>query len=225
MVELQNVKFVLTDIEGTTSDIDFVKKVLFPYSAREMRNFISSNKNNPDVRASLRETGFATDDEAITQLLDWIRDDVKHPALKSLQGKIWEKGFKTNVFKAHAYDDVLPALQGWQAQGLRLGVYSSGSVKAQHLFFEYNEKGNLLPYFESFFDLEVGGKRETKSYAKIATQLGLVASTIVFLSDIVEELDAAREAGLQTVHLLRPGTAEQMRHPVAHAFNEILIRT
>lgn len=224
MVELQNVKYVLMDIEGTTSDIAFVKNVLFPYSAREMRNFISSNKNNSEVRACLKETGCHSDDAAIDQLLTWIREDVKHPALKTLQGKIWEKGFKANVYKAHLYDDVLDAWQKWKAEGLRLGIYSSGSAKAQHLFFEYNEKGNLLSYLENFFDLEAGGKREVASYRKISEKLNLPSDQIVFLSDIVEELDAAREAGLKTVHIVRPGTAEQSRHPAARAFNEILIR-
>lgn len=224
MAEFKNVKYVLMDIEGTTSDIAFVKNVLFPYSAREMRNFVSSNKYNSEVRACLKETGRHSDDEAIDQLLTWIREDVKHPALKNLQGKIWEKGFKSNVYKAHLYDEVLDVWKDWKSQGLRLGIYSSGSAKAQHLFFEYNEKGNLLSYLENFFDLEVGGKREVTSYRKIAESLNLPVNQILFLSDIVEELDAAREAGLQTVHILRPGTVEQDRHPRARAFNEILIR-
>lgn len=224
MVNFENVKYVLMDIEGTTSDIAFVKNVLFPYSAREMRNFVSSNKNNPEVRACLKDTGCHSDDEAVAQLLKWIREDVKHPALKTLQGKIWEKGFKANVYKAHLYDDVLGAWESWKSDGLRLGIYSSGSAKAQNLFFEYNEKGNLLSYLENFFDLEMGGKREVKSYRQISERLKLPTDQIVFLSDIVEELDSAREAGFKTVHIVRPGTAEQNRHPSAQTFNEILIR-
>lgn len=225
MVELKDVNYVLMDIEGTTSDIAFVKNVLFPYSAREMRNFISSNKNNPEVRACIKETGKASDEEAALQFLEWIREDVKHPALKTIQGKIWDKGFRSNVYKAHLYDDVLPAWKVWKEQKLRLGIYSSGSVSAQKLFFEFNEKGNLLSYLENFFDLEMGGKRESSSYEKIATRLEVQPNKIAFLSDIVEELDAARAAGFKTVHILRPGTAEQSRHPVAKGFNEILIRS
>ncbi len=224
MVELENVKYVLMDVEGTTSDIAFVKNVLFPYSAREMRNFVSSNKNNSEIRACLKETGRGSDDEAIDQLLTWIHEDVKHPTLKNIQGRIWEKGFKTKVYKAHLYDDVVGAWETWKSAGLRLGIYSSGSVNAQHLFFEYNEKGNLLSYLENFFDLDVGSKREVNSYRTIAKKLNLAASEIVFLSDIVEELDAAREAGLKTIHVVRPGTPAQDRHPQVQTFNEILIR-
>lgn len=225
MVELKDVKYILMDIEGTTSDIAFVKNVLFPYSAREMRNFISSNKHNSEVRACVKETGKTSDDEAVEQFLEWIRNDVKHPALKTIQGKIWDKGFRSNVYKAHLYEDVLPAWKLWKEQNLRLGIYSSGSVAAQKLFFEFNEKGNLMSYLENFFDLEMGGKRDVSSYQKIAKRLELPATEIVFLSDIVEELDAARDAGCKTVHILRPGTAEQTKHPVAKGFNEIRIRS
>src|SRR5688572_26639630 len=119
------------DIEGTTSDISFVKEVLFPYSAREMRNFISTKRTNPTVRECLKQTGAADDDGAVEQLLTWIREDVKHPALKTLQGMIWEKGFKDDAFKAHLYPEVEGCWQNWRAQGLRLGIYSSGSVAAQ----------------------------------------------------------------------------------------------
>lgn len=227
MVELQNVRYILMDIEGTTSDIAFVKDVLFPYSARELRNYVSSNKNNPEVRACinhvLEETGKETDEDAISQLLEWIRSDVKNPALKVLQGKIWQKGFESNTYKAHLYDEVLPAWQRWKSEGIRLGIYSSGSVKAQHLFFEHNEKGNLLSYLENFFDLKIGSKRDATSYREITARLGLPPDEILFLSDVPEELDAATFAGLQALQVVRPGTTPDTQHRTVSGFNEILI--
>jgi len=73
----------------------------------------------------------------------------------------------------------------------------------------------------------MGGKRETQSYRNILAELqkthaGLNAKEVLFLSDIKEELDAAKEAGMQTVWLLRdsdiPADAE---HKAVKSFAEI----
>lgn len=225
-IEYSNIRYILTDIEGTTSDIAFVKNVLFPYSAREMRNFISTHRHQPAVQSALKDTGAANENAAITQLLEWIEKDVKHPALKTLQGLIWKKGYETGAYRAHMYSDVEPALKSWKQSGLKLGVYSSGSIAAQKLFFKHSVNGDLLDLFSDHFDLEVGSKKDVKSYSLIFKRLkeqGAVQSPeqILFLSDVPEELDAAKECGFQTAQLVRPGTQPSARHPVTPDFSSI----
>ena len=193
----------LTDIEGTTSSISFVKDVLFPYARRALPGFVREHGHEPEVRRWLDqvavENGGMCQDEMIVETLQgWIDEDRKHTALKALQGGIWEAGYRDADFTAHIYPDAAPALRGWYESGLPLYVYSSGSVPAQKLFFGFSDAGDLSPLVSGWFDTEVGGKREADSYRRIVQAIGVPAGEIRFLSDVVEELDAAREAGLQT---------------------------
>lgn len=195
---------ILTDIEGTTSSISFVKDVLFPYARRELPRFVRERGGEPEVRRWLdvvaTEHGAICSDEVIVETLQgWIDQDRKHTALKALQGLLWLDGYRNADFTAHLYPDVAEALHRWHDAGLTLAVYSSGSVAAQKLFFGNSDAGDLLLLFSAFFDTEVGGKREAASYTRIVETLGRTTGEIVFLSDVVEELDAAREAGLSTV--------------------------
>lgn len=197
-------RVILTDIEGTTSSISFVKDVLFPYARRALPEFVAARRGDPQVRRWLdtvaTEHGSICSDEVIVETLQgWIDQDRKHTALKALQGMIWESGYHDADFTAHIYADAAPALRQWQAQGLPLYVYSSGSVPAQKLFFGHSDAGDLTPLISGWFDTEVGGKREADSYRRIAAAIGEDPAQILFLSDVVEELDAAREAGLRTV--------------------------
>lgn len=200
-------RLVLTDIEGTTSSISFVKDVLFPYARKALPDFVRTHGNRPEVRRWLdvvgEEVGARDDAAIIATLQRWIDEDRKHTALKALQGLIWEAGYQSRDFRAHIYPDAAPALAAWHQAGLKLAVYSSGSVPAQKLFFGNAEAGDLLPLFSAFFDTEIGHKREAASYRRIAEALALPAAEILFLSDVVEELDAAREAGMQTCLLDR----------------------
>ncbi|MET0717861.1 MAG: acireductone synthase, partial [Pseudoxanthomonas sp.] len=166
----------------------------------------------------------------VSTLQTWIDEDRKHTALKALQGMIWGDGYKTADFTAHIYADAAIQLQAWHAAGIPLYVYSSGSVPAQKLFFGHSDAGDLTPLFSGWFDTEVGGKREAGSYETIAGRIGLQASEILFLSDIVEELDAARVAGMQTVLVDRredypqPREGEAARgHPRVTSFADILL--
>ena len=153
------------------------------------------------------------DDAMIVEVLQgWIDEDRKHTALKALQGMIWADGYRNAAFSAHIYPDAAPALRQWHAAGLPLYVYSSGSVPAQRLFFGHSAAGDLTPLFAGWFDTEVGGKREADSYRHIAGAIGRPAGQILFLSDLVEELDAARDAGLQTVLVDRREDYPQPRH-------------
>jgi len=208
---------LLTDIEGTTSSISFVKDVLFPYARRALPGFVAARGRDPGVRKWLDavaiENGGICHDAMIVEVLQgWIDEDRKHTALKALQGMIWADGYRNADFSAHIYPDAAPVLRQWHATGLPLYVYSSGSVPAQRLFFGHSDAGDLTPLFAGWFDTEVGGKRDVDSYRHIAESIGLPPGEILFLSDIVEELDAARDAGLQTVLVDRREDYPQPRH-------------
>lgn len=229
-------KAILTDIEGTTSSISFVKDVLFPYARRALPGFIREHGKEPEVRrwldAVADEHGSICDDAVIAETLQgWIDQDRKHTALKALQGMVWEAGYRDADFTAHIYPDAVPALRQWHAAGLPLYVYSSGSVPAQKLFFGHSDAGDLTPLFSGWFDTEIGGKRDATSYARIATAIGIQPDDILFLSDVVEELDAARDAGLATVLVDRrqdypaPRTAATGNgHTRVESFDRITIR-
>lgn len=203
------VSAVLLDIEGTTSSIAFVHEVLFPYARRALPDFVREHAGEPAVRAELDATAAAAgidsgDLDAISAtLLAWIDEDRKATPLKSLQGMIWEAGYRSGAFRAHLYPDTLPAMQAWHAAGLPLYIYSSGSVRAQRLFFEHSDAGDLRHLLSGYFDTGSGAKREAQSYHNIAGTLELPPECILFLSDVPEELDAARAAGVQTIWVIR----------------------
>lgn len=226
------VRYILTDIEGTTTSISFVHDVLFPYSSAHLPQWVRDHADEDRVQAALaqvrdtasREMGLEEPrlNECIGLLMQWIAEDRKHSALKALQGYIWKEGYTSGAFTSHIYPDVAPALERWKRAGLTMGVYSSGSVDAQILLFGHTSEGDLKPYFSDYFDTAVGHKREQKSYENICTALGNAAGEILFLSDVPEELDAAKAAGMQTIQLIRPGTVPTDRHPTAASFLEIL---
>jgi len=199
---------ILTDIEGTTSSIAFVKDVLFPYARRELPRFVREHGTEPEVRRWLdavatESGGICGDDVIVETLQGWIDQDRKHTALKALQGMLWRDGYARGDFRGHIYPDAADALRSWHAAGQTLAVFSSGSVDAQKLLFGHSEAGDLSALFSGWFDTQVGHKREADSYRQIAAALGRKPQDILFLSDIVEELDAARDAGLQTLLLDR----------------------
>lgn len=204
------IRAIVTDIEGTTSSISFVKDVLFPYARKRLPAFIETHGDLPEVQHWLheaaKEAGLieASRQEVIELLLRWIDEDRKSTALKALQGMIWKEGYEAGDYRAHVYPEVASRLHAWRADGLHLYVYSSGSVPAQKLFFRYSDAGDLTPMFAGYFDTETGPKREQASYEKIAAAIGERPEHVLFLSDIPEELDAARAAGLQTGWLVRP---------------------
>lgn len=220
------IRAVVTDIEGTTSSLSFVKDVLFPYSRSRMAAFIASRQDDPAVRRHLddarTEAGGNPDDAAlVAQLLRWIDEDKKITPLKALQGLIWEAGYEKGELVGHMYDDAVQALRRWHAQGIRLYVYSSGSVRAQQLIFGYTQYGDLTPLFSGYFDTNVGHKRERSAYEKIVRDIALPPAEILFLSDIQEELDAASAAGMQAIQLVRHGELPQSGHRVVRSFDEI----
>ena len=223
------IKAIVTDIEGTTSSLSFVHDVLFPYARQHMAEFVRHHADDPAVATLLKdvqgEVGRELDlDAVIAQLLDWIKQDKKITPLKALQGMIWEAGYQQGAFTGHVYDDAVAYLQKWHAQGIRLYVFSSGSVKAQQLLFGYSDAGDLRPLFTDYFDTRIGNKRETPAYETICHTIGLPATEILFLSDIKEELDAARQAGMQTCWLLRDGDIDaSAAHTQVQNFSQIVL--
>ncbi len=223
------IKAILTDIEGTTSSLSFVKDVLFPYAREHMAEFIRAQASDPQVRAQLdalgEEAGQPLDDErAIAQLERWIDEDRKITALKALQGMIWEAGYRNGDFTGHIYEDAVRNLRAWHEVGIKLYVFSSGSVQAQKLLFGYSDAGDLTPLFSGYFDTRIGAKREAPAYHAIAQRIGLPAKSILFLSDIRAELDAAREAGMSTTWLVREGRLDAApAHRQVSDFDEIVL--
>jgi enolase-phosphatase E1 len=223
------IRAIVTDIEGTTSSLSFVKDVLFPYARQRIGAFVREQAAQPGVRAQLAAVSTAvgrtlTDDAAVAQLIRWIDEDQKITPLKTLQGMIWEAGYRNGAFQGHVYEDAARRLREWKDQGLALYVFSSGSVHAQKLLFGYSAFGDLTPLFSGYFDTTIGAKRETGAYRHIAESLGLPAGEILFLSDIREELDAAQAVGLHTCWLVRDGAAPaNPPHPVARNFSEITL--
>jgi enolase-phosphatase E1 len=175
---------ILTDIEGTTSSIAFVTDTLFPYARARLREHVATH---PDEAEGV----------PVETLERWIDEDRKEPVLKAIQGRIWREGYERGELKGHIYPDAAAALRRWKAAGLRLYVYSSGSVEAQRLIFGHSEAGDLTPLFDGYFDLGIGSKLEAESFKRIAGEMELAPGDILFLSDNPKEVDAARGAGMQ----------------------------
>ena len=222
------IKAVVTDIEGTTSSLSFVKDVLFPYARAHLATFVRDHAQDAGVALQLdavrREAGdpALSQEAVIAQLVAWIDQDRKITPLKALQGMIWENGYRNDDFQGHIYADAEQALRDWQASGLALYVYSSGSVQAQKLLFAHTGFGDLTPLFDGYFDTTVGGKQDTGSYRAIAAAIGVAPEEILFLSDIRAELDAAAAAGCRTVWLVRDDSPDpQAAHYQVRDFREI----
>ena len=220
------IRAVLLDVEGTTSSVQFVYEVLFPFARRELTDFLRRRWGDADVaRACAMMAGDNTTQESVAaEAIRLMDGDVKATGLKELQGLIWQEGYAAGRLTSHVYPDVPPALRRWSKQGLDLRIFSSGSVAAQKVFFAHTEAGDLLPLFHGHYDTTTGPKREAESYRRIAADMKLPTTAILFLSDVLPELDAAAEAGMRTCLVVRPGnspvTAEH-RHPVVTDFGQV----
>ncbi|MBS7455878.1 acireductone synthase [Coralloluteibacterium stylophorae] len=194
---------ILVDVEGTIGSISFVRDTLFPYARQALPAFVRARGGEPEVRALLdsvaAEIGTTSDGTIIETLQGWIDADSKHTALKALQGLIWRDGYASGAYVAHLYDDAVAKLREWHDAGHPIHVYSSGSVEAQRQFFAHTAAGDLTGIVSGHFDTGVGAKREVASYRAILAELGVHGEAVTFVSDVVEELDAAREAGMATV--------------------------
>lgn len=223
-------KSIICDIEGTTSSISFVKDTLFPYALKNVEEYLKTHWNEDATKtvvAALREqaeedkkaevegalTIPAGDSEDIipdiVKYVEWQTSrDAKTGSLKTLQGLVWAKGYKDGSIKGHVYEDVSKALEQWTESGRKVYIYSSGSVDAQKLLFEHSEQGDLVKYLAGHYDTKIGAKTEKDSYEALLKNIEATAEEALFLTDVVAEAKAAKEAGLNVVVLDRPGNAE-----------------
>ena len=209
-----------------------MKDVLFPYASKNLPDYIRQNHDQAIVREQLiqvAEDGLRSleDTEAlIDTLLSWIKQDLKKTPLKALQGHVWRYGYEQGHFKGHLYEDAFQCLNEWNNQNLRLGVYSSGSVEAQKLLFAHSVFGDITSLFSNHYDTRIGHKREPSAYKNIVNDLKQLnyidtASNVLFLSDVVAELNAAQQSGMKTVELRRDEQASSSSHQSVSTFTEI----
>ena len=234
-------KVVLLDIEGTTSAIDFVHTTMFDYARNNLEDFLVSSfetketiealevfaqdEKQPSLAAFL--VGASSKAEKIDRIVNLasqrMKEDSKATGLKALQGMVWRKGFNNGELKGHIYNDVPDAFNRWKKSGITIAIYSSGSILAQKIYFANTIFGNLGTLISNHFDTTSGPKRISSSYENITNILNAKAGDILFLSDVTEELDAAKAAGMATGLLIRPGNkpAGNNDHIAYHDFNTL----
>lgn len=231
------IRAILLDIEGTTTPIAFVHDVLFSYAREhagdylaqhysELKNDIAqlSEEHARDVSSGTQPPPLTDDPASIASYVQWLIDrDRKSTGLKSLQGKIWREGYEAGTLKAQVFDDVRPAFERWRNAGIRISIFSSGSALAQQLLFAHTNVGDLTNFISDYFDTNIGAKADAESYRRIAAALNLPPHEILFISDVVTELEAAAEAGMKTRLSIRPGNQPQPdpdRFEIIHTLDE-----
>lgn len=234
-------KVVLLDIEGTTSAIDFVHTTMFDYARNNLEDFLVSSfetketiealevfaqdEKQPSLAAFLVGTSSKAEkiDRIVNLASQRMKEDSKATGLKALQGMVWRKGFNNGELKGHIYNDVPDAFNRWKKSGITIAIYSSGSILAQKIYFANTIFGNLGTLISNHFDTTSGPKRISSSYENITNILNAKAGDILFLSDVTEELDAAKAAGMATGLLIRPGNkpAGNNDHIAYHDFNTL----
>jgi enolase-phosphatase E1 len=229
-------RVVLLDVEGTTTPVDFVYRVLFPYAQARVAAFLEAHSAEPEVAADVEALRAENErdllagrtppawEEGPAAYTGWLTEqDRKLTALKSLQGRIWAEGFARGELRGQVYPDVPPALRRWSAAGRKVAIFSSGSVLAQKLLFAHTNHGDLTGFLAAYFDTTTGPKREADSYTSIAGAMGQAPESVLFVSDVAQELDAARSAGLQTALCARPGNLEVPpgSHALIHSLSEV----
>jgi enolase-phosphatase E1 len=231
---LDNVRGILLDIEGTTTPIAFVHDVLFSYARDHVREFLLTNADKEEVRADIALLHDEHADDVnqdrnppplVADYVEWlIALDRKSTGLKSLQGKIWRQGYQDGTLKSQVFADVAPAFERWHQRGMSINIFSSGSVLAQKLLFAHTEAGDLTRFIDDYFDTNVGKKGDAESYRRIAEKMKLSPTEILFISDVIDELNAANDAGMKTLLSIREGNAPQdnvKQHPQIHSFDQI----
>jgi enolase-phosphatase E1 len=230
---------VLLDIEGTTTPIEFVHKTLFGYARARLNEFLQRHWRDSEVGSDVARLKAEHSTEsaepapppwrdeasAVVAYLHWLMDrDRKSTGLKSLQGKIWEEGYRAGELKSEVYPDVLPAFERWRNEGIDIAIFSSGSVQAQRSLFGNTAAGDLTRFIRSYFDTTTGPKAAPQSYEEIAAALGRSSPKVLFVSDVTAELDAALAAGMRTALCIRPpGTPPSTAaHQVIYTFDQLL---
>ena len=237
-----SIRVILLDIEGTTTPIDFVTKTLFPYASRKVDSFLRENSQDQAVRTLVAELrhqqqedtkrGFRPPDwnqeeqeaeiSSAAAYCRWlIEKDSKCTPLKALQGMLWQAGYANGELQGQVYPDVPLAFERWRRQEREIAIYSSGSVLAQRLLFQSTVFGDLTVFIRDYFDTHVGVKQDPASYTKIAAALRWPPGEILFISDAVNEVDAAQAAGMRSLLCDRsnPSVAPATNCGVAQSFD------
>lgn len=207
---------VLLDIEGTIGDIAFVRDVLFPFARARIGDVLRARWNDAEITSVVHSACYGSVEELLTpavatrRFLQWMDEDKKVTPLKTLQGIIWREGYASGELKAHLYPDAIDAMRTWHARGVKVAIYSSGSVEAQKLYFRHSVAGDLTPLIGGYFDTTTGAKGDAQSYRKIASTIDVQPGAVTFFSDAPAETDAALEAGLTAyrVDRTKPATFE-----------------
>ena len=220
---MSGIRGVVLDIEGTTTPISFVHEVLFSYARTHVKDYLANHaaevrkdidllreEHAEDVRNDQQPPPLTDEPESVASYVNWLIDqDRKSTGLKSLQGKIWHEGYASGALRSQVFPDVAPALARWRVAGLTISIFSSGSALAQQLLFAHTESGDLTSFISNYFDTRIGKKAEAESYRRISEAIGLPPTELLFISDVVSELSAAREAGMKTLLSIRPGNQTQ----------------
>ncbi len=224
------IKAIITDIEGTTTSLSFVKDTLFPYARQHIAQYLRDHAHDSEVKQHIDAVkallGHDADLESIIQqLITWIDQDQKITPLKALQGMVWENGYRSGHFTGHIYEDAFRKMKLWHGQGIKIFIYSSGSVFAQKLLYRYSDFGDLTPFLSGYFDTHIGQKRDIASYRNILNHINMAPQDVLFLSDITDELDAAAAAGLHTYWLVRDNgnTHANTKHRLVTSFDDITL--
>jgi enolase-phosphatase E1 len=242
-----SVRGILLDVEGTTTPMDFVYQVLFPFVRAHLKDYLRRNadsaelqhdlsmlrtEHEQDSKQGLAPPEWAADGdrdaqiESVARYVFWLMDaDRKSTGLKALQGRAWQEGYDRGQLKSRLFPDVLAALRYWKSKNLDVRIFSSGSVLAQRLLFSHTEVGDLTRFLGGYFDTNIGPKTSAESYRQIANEFHLPAAEVLFISDMTAELDAAKRAGLQTLLCARPGNLPQPEkhdHGVIRSFDDVV---
>lgn len=244
-MQMEQVEAILLDIEGTTTPVNFVFEVLFPFARDRVETFLTAHgqeeavqadlallweeyeadREQPGQERSLPNWNGDNPTDAVPYLHYLIAADRKSTGLKSLQGKIWDQGYQDGTLRSVVFDDVKPAFERWTQAGKQLHIFSSGSIQAQKLLFRHTEVGDLTGYLSGYFDTTTGSKREANSYREIAKAIGIPAPHILFISDVTAELQAAQTAGMQTLFSTRPGnhSSDSEGFRAIESFNDVVL--
>ena len=223
MEDLSKFKVILLDIEGTITRISFVKEKLFGYVRKNLKSYLNNNSENKIVQNAINglfaqaiEAGdFSQKPEPneITNkaeeiVLKWMDSDKKYSSLKTLQGLMFEDAYTSGLLIAELFPDVLPSIRKLKELDKRVSIYSSGSIFAQKLLFGHTAEGDIKDLLNSYYDTSSGAKIDASSYTKIAQEEGVECTEVLFLTDLLKEAEAARDAGCAVAIMLREGNAD-----------------
>ncbi|MEC4726310.1 acireductone synthase [Shewanella sp. D64] len=221
------IRAIVVDTAGTTTDLNFIKDTLFAYSVKALPDFLKENQSNVLVDnciCDVRDIALEPDadlDRVVEILQQWVEEDRKATPLKTLQGLIWKQGYARGEFTGHIFPDFIEAIERIKQSNMRIYSFSSGSAEAQKLLFSHSDGGDLTPYFDGHFDTRTGNKLFKQAYCNIINTISLAPKQVLFISDVVEELKAAEEAGMRTLQMVRSPEQRTGNYKQISSFEEL----